>query len=410
MTAMIKTRIIWIILLIIGVQPLSLLANDGAGYIVPGIGQARLEQSQHIDFVEETIIIADGVCQTDFLFRNSSSQRIETNLIFPMAGIPEPTGMTAMMEAPITDPDGIRALIQSTYGFTTWVNGERRERQIVPLQDDQAGRTHRVGPWAFVLPLVFEPGEEIRVENRYSFRPTSEGSYSSGHAEETYTYILETGATWRSPMERISLRWKINPTLVQGGYVINMGGTIVHEPRVTWFGPPGRLVQEGDELWFHWDFKNIRPDFNIGYEINHNPYFVTPQERRIAPFPPIVIGDGTYPGLLDKPEEMDRLLRGQAAQLIQWINYGGKMMCRNESYGSIFNEPHKSHWLDLIDLAINYHYARAGYVFRNPILTRYFITRKWYQPRPDFEMDLETWAAIAEWTVARELLLQGPRD
>ena len=379
-------------------------ANDGVGGYYPTIGQAQIEHSESIEFLDERVYIypydkkgfQQYVCQTEFHFKNTEAREVKIMLLFPVEGRFE-RGSPGYR----SDTRPIEIQIEEAYGFTTLVDGIELPRRLVPLAQSPESGTNR---WAFSLELTFAPNQERRVWNCYNFLPKSWMANRMGNTTTTYEYILKTGGTWKKPIGKIEIFWAFSgqPDYrswnVQTWNVQNPTSdfSIMTNKRKLSPAPDGTEHFEGLN-WYVWRKENIRPNFDIKI------YESKTLQRGSIEFSGTDALKTHFQGFLDAiakermldwPNELDNFLQSLVKTI---MNLG------NDNLTSL--EPAtKTAIAELARFAINFYYARHGYRFTNLKVAEQFAGKVWYRPDPAFAMDLDLYSEIGPWLSIRDLV------
>lgn len=130
------------------------------------------------------------------------------------------------------------------YSFTAFVNGKRVKTTTKngTLNPDLSADYDFEKVMTF--PVQFNSGEKKVIRHTYSI---GGASYSTGEAY--LRYILRTGGLWKGVIEDCKIRLKAPPTILGQFQMISPKE---HQAKLT-----------GNVLQLSWDFKNIKPDFDI---------------------------------------------------------------------------------------------------------------------------------------------------
>lgn len=172
-------------------MPVPAVANDTAWGGTPG--NLFPIQTTDVAMVEEHVVLRLNSAtwswdvRVEFTFKNVSAKDVKVRMGFPF-GVLENKD-----ETPYATPKGVKDVENNdpmVWDFTTTVGGKavKYKRENVKLNAKHPDLYYE---WAYVWPMTFKAGEEVKVVNRYRQGITED---SSGHVMPYY--VLKTGSMW----------------------------------------------------------------------------------------------------------------------------------------------------------------------------------------------------------------------
>jgi hypothetical protein len=231
--------------------PSTALANDstlgGTGMTVYPIFDTEVEMEKEV-----IDIVVKGGCSyvtCKFWFHNTGES---TDLLvgFPTqypGGYESQEELDETMEDEWYNEDHVTQL----NWFRTWVDGERvRVTVKTGLEPEGNNADELYFPQWYTWKMHFNAGERIKVVNKYWFV----NSYG-GENSEWFSYILRSGATWKGPIGKITIRVRLEDCSISDVWF--------HEMQPTYIEEDGLIV---------WEAENIKPEQDVNVLYADDPF------------------------------------------------------------------------------------------------------------------------------------------